>query len=92
MWPTIEADSASTTIDNRGVINVVDDRAIYVGHLRVVKILATSPVAAIKSEAGIAEAVINTAIEAYRRPPIAGVPEIQAIRESPITRGPQESH
>src|SRR5208337_5111865 len=61
-------------------------------HGAVVEEGGTSPLAASETYATVAEAVVNPAIEADMRSPIAGVPAIQAAREAPVAGGPQHAH
>jgi hypothetical protein len=69
----------------------MNDRAIYVRHLRVVEVLAASPVAPIKSSARVAESIVDSTVEANRGPPIADVPNVEASRKSPITGCPEQT-
>jgi hypothetical protein len=62
---------------------------IYVRHPAVVEILPASPVAAIKSSAGVTESIVDSAVETNRRPPIADVPDVKAVGKSPIPGCPK---
>ena len=76
------------SVDDRGVVSVAYDRDIYVGHLAVVVIRVVFPIAAEESDAGVAKTVIDSAIVADFRPPIARVPNVEAVFPSPISRSP----
>src|SRR4029077_16133318 len=49
-------------------------------------------VSALIAETPIAEAVINAAIEADMRAPVAGVPDIEAFAPTPIAWGPEKTY
>src|SRR5207245_10281149 len=53
---------------------------------------AARGVVSVKSRAGIAEAVINTAVEADVRAPVAAVPDVKAVVPSPITGRPVQAY
>ena len=57
---------------------------------RVVEELIVPPIAALIPHAGIAEAIINSAVKPDGRPPIAGIEVIDAVVPCPIGRRPQE--
>jgi hypothetical protein len=87
----VEADAIGpTVVDDVLVVNIVDNRAIYIRHSRVVKILVASPIPAIESSAGITKSIVNAAVEAHRQSPIAGVPYVKPVRKSPIARSPEQ--
>jgi len=73
------------------VVDVPDHMDIDVCHCAVVIEVVAAPVAAKKSHAGVAEAVVNAAIEAYSRSPIAGIPYVHTVAECPVTRGPEQA-
>jgi hypothetical protein len=89
----IETDAVGgvVVIDDGRVVNVVDDRSIYVGHAGVVVVLAAPPIATVEPGAGVTETVVNSAIEADHRPPIADIPDIGAVRKCPVSRGPEQT-
>ncbi len=76
--------------------NVVDRLVIdmHVGNVHVVDgavvvEITALPVSAVIAASGIAESIINAAIEADGRTPVAGVPTVEAGREYPPARRPQ---
>src|SRR6266478_4604465 len=85
-WPgsrasgaTVETGPAyrSVVVDDGCGVGVAHDRNVYVGHRTVVVVCAVSPVAAEETDAGVAEPVVNSAIEADLRSPVAGVPHVE---------------
>src|SRR6266481_3371967 len=78
-------------IDDSRVVGIVHDSDIHIGHRAVVVVGSTSPVAAEKAGSGIAETVVNAAIEAHLRSPIARRPNVQVVFEGPIPRSPEET-
>src|SRR6266702_8069036 len=83
---TVKADP----VDRRGV-GVAHNRDVHVGHGAVVVVRAASPVAAEEADAGVAEAVVNAAIEADFRSPVARVPCIKAVFPSPVPWSPEQT-
>src|SRR5712691_5309621 len=73
------------------VVGVVDDRGVDVGHRAVVHKLSSAPFPAPKTHARVAVPVINAAVEANMRSPIAAVPYVKAIGKYPISRRPKET-
>ena len=67
-------------------IRIVNDRRIYVGHSSVVVEGIPAPLSADKTDTPIAEAIVDTAVEAHVRTPVTGVPRIQAAGKAPIAR------
>src|SRR5229473_3167756 len=78
-------------IDDSRVVGIVHDSDIHIGHRAVVVVGATSPVASEKADSGVAEAVVNAAIEADLRSPIARRPEVAVRTISPIARAQNEA-
>jgi hypothetical protein len=75
-------------VHNHGAVVDVDVRNSDVVYSAVVIEGPAVPVATFIAFTKIPVAVINSAIEANMRTPIAGMPEISATVPSPITRGP----
>jgi len=76
-------------IDNRSVdVGVVNDRGVDVGHCAVVGKDPVIPVSADVIRTAVAVAIVNPAVEAHMRTPVAGMPEIPAALITPITRRP----
>ena len=78
--------------DDGPVVDVPHIGHVYVHHRAVIEESAASPLAAAETYTAVSEAVVNSAIEANMRPPIASVPAIEAAREAPVTRGPKHAH
>ncbi len=74
------------------LIDVGHARDVDVGDRAVVVEAVALPVAAHIAHAGVAEAVVDAAIEAHVRPPVAGGPDVHAIGEAPVARRPQRAH
>lgn len=89
----VEADAAArSVVDDRAIVDVVDDGGVHVGHRAVIEIFAASPIAAKEAHAGVSEAVVDSAIEPNHRTPVADVPHIDPANPTPIPRGPQKSN
>ena len=90
---SVEAHPGSVVYDDRTVnVGVANDGGIHPHHCGVVAEIAAVPPAAIEAVAAIAETVIHAAIEAYRRTPVAGIPEIGSVVPAPVTRCPEQAH
>src|SRR5215510_4719647 len=89
----VEADAidCSVVVDDSRVVGVADDGDVHVGHGAVVVVVATAPIAAEEPNAGIAEAVVNSAVEADCRSPVAFIPDVVAVFPSPIAWSPQQA-
>lgn len=89
---TIEA-RAIVVIHHDGVVDIriVNDGDVYIVHCSVVVEVAAVPTAAVIATAGVAEAVVNSAVEANSRSPIAGNKDIASVFPSPVARRPKES-
>src|SRR5215469_2945946 len=89
----VEADTVyrSVVIDDGRVVGVVDLGDVRVGHGAVVIVTPATPVAAGKTDASVAEAVVNAAVEADSWSPVAGVPDIQAFAKSPVPGSPEQA-
>lgn len=72
-------------------VNVPDDRRIHIRDRPVVEEVVVVPVSAIVTPAHIAMPVIDAAVIADVRSPIAMVPAEAAIHPSPITGSPQRA-
>src|ERR1700747_115717 len=88
--PTVKAGGASVLYRNWLTVNVRhrDDGDIV--HRAVVKEPAVFPVAALVTDAIIAEAVIHPAIKSDMRPPISDMKNVDAFFGPPISRSPQQ--
>ena len=89
----VVADAAVVDVVDHYVvrIHVGDMRDVHIGHRAVVEVAVVVPVAAHETDADITEAVVDAAVEADVRPPVAGVPQIDAVHETPVARRPQRA-
>src|SRR5580692_2979719 len=89
----VEADAihVRVIVDHCAVIYVVHVGDVHVVHAAVVEEVAPVPVATFITEAAVAETVVNAAVEANLRAPVAGVPEISATTPAPVARRPEEA-
>jgi len=74
------------------LINVVYDRDVYIVDTAVIEKIAAAPVAAGVADAGITETVVDAAVEADLRSPVAGVPDVGAAIPAPVARRPEKSN
>jgi hypothetical protein len=91
--PSIEAHSVvrGLVVRHGCVVNVVYHNGVHVRHARVVVVLLSSPIPTVKAGAGIAESVANPTIKSDRRPPVTGIPDVEAVHKRPISRCPKYS-
>src|SRR5262245_2319351 len=98
-WLGLEA-VRSTVVADVGHGDIIDHGlAVDVGDLDrteardggVVDENAVPPVAAVVADPGIAEAIVDAAVEADPRPPISSAPHIDTVVPGPIARGPQQT-
>src|ERR1700739_1658742 len=76
-------------VDDGFVVRVMDVGEADVIDRSVVVEIATSPISAGVTNTGVAEPVINAAVEADVGSPVASVPCIHAFSPSPISRRPE---
>src|SRR4051812_39554890 len=88
--PPVES-YASPLVDYHGAVINMNVRDPDVIDAAVVIEIPAVPIAAFIAFTEITEAVIDAAVEANVRAPIAGVPKICAAVKPPVTRGPQEA-
>jgi hypothetical protein len=79
-------------VDDRLVVHIVNVGYIHVVDSSVVVKLSTFPASAIVSIAGIAVAIVNTAIEPDGSAPISRMPVIDSGGKAPESRCPEESN
>jgi hypothetical protein len=78
-------------VDDRVVIYVGDVDAAHIHDRAVIEVSTTAPVTALKPNTTITEAVIDTAVEADVRAPVATVPRVNATAPAPVPGRPQQS-
>jgi len=87
---TVEAHVDVTVVyDNRVVVDVVHHIDVDVVDRAVVIEVASTPVAALIAAADIAKAVVDTAVVANMRAPVAPIVPIAVVAETPIAGCPQ---
>jgi len=85
---TIEADPASDGPADRPAIYSSYVGAAHVIDRAVVIKFPVPPISALVAVSIVTAAIVDTAVEADLRPPIAWVPNIQAVIPPPIARSP----
>ena len=88
----IRVDDGVCVDDGAILVDVGHVDAAEVRHGAVVGEDSAAPLAAEEADAAVAESVVNPAIEADVRAPVAGVPSISAARKSPVAGGPQNAN
>src|SRR5713226_10061476 len=88
---SVKADPVDVVVDDGRVVGIVNDGDVHVGHRAVVVVVATSPVAAEKADTGVAETVVNAAVEADFGSPVTRRPSVEAVFEGPIPWSPEET-
>src|SRR5215469_4161932 len=91
---TVEAHAVDrrVVVDHGCVVGVAHDGDVDVGHRAVVVVSATLPVTAEEAGAGVAESVVDSAIEANFRSPVAVVPNVEAVIPVPEARSPEQAN
>lgn len=86
----VEADAAFEALINVPLVNVVD--YVYVDAIdgAVVEELAPAPFASEETDAWITEAVVNSTIKTDVGPPIATMPDVNAVTPAPVARSPEQ--
>src|ERR1700681_1096922 len=78
-------------VDNRPLVDVVDDGDVYVVYSRVIEELSTIPVTAFVADSDVAVTVVDSSVETDVWTPISDIPDIQAARPTPIAWRPQKA-
>lgn len=78
-------------VDDRPLIDVVDDRDIYIVYSRVIEELSAIPVTAFVADSDVAVTVVDSTVEANVWTPISDIPDIEAVRPTPIAWRPQKA-
>jgi len=86
----VETDVADVA-DHRLLVYVVDDVHIYIVHAAVVEKVSARPVATRVTVANIAEAVIDSTVEADLRTPVSGIEHVGAVTPTPVAGRPQQT-
>ena len=90
----VETDAAgrATFVYNGAVVGVVNDGGIHVRDVPVVEVAVAAPVATVKTFTGVAESIVDAAVETDDISPVTRVPNIEAVRKTPIARSPEKAH
>src|SRR5208282_4546291 len=91
-FAAVVADSVHRLVHHGRVVNVVNDLDVHVEHSTVVEKVSAVPTSAFKTQTEVAKAVVNPAVEAHVRAPVAVPPPISAAFPTPISGSPQETH
>ena len=97
-WPNVDAASAAVVghagvvIDNdRAVVDVGDASDIDTVNRAVVVEVISIPIAAVIAHAGVAEAVVDAAVEADMKSPETAVEAVAVAIEAPVAGGPKRA-
>jgi hypothetical protein len=89
---TIEAHAVhGDVVDHRSVVDIRDMNGADVDDRSIIEIIVAAPVAALETDTAISEAVVHTAVKPNMRPPIATVPDVDAVGPTPVARRPQHA-
>jgi hypothetical protein len=78
-------------VDDGPLVDVVDDGDVYVVYSSVVEEPSSTPVTAFVAHSDVTVTVVDSTVEANVWTPISDIPEIHAIRPSPISWRPEEA-
>lgn len=89
--PAVVADMVHGVVvdDDRPVIDIGNVGDVHIGHAAVVIEVASAPLATVEADSGVAETVVNAAIETDVRAPVAAMENVEAIVPAPPRRGPE---
>ena len=79
-------------VDYGLVINIVNIRDVYVIHRAVVIEGSVIPIPSLITGTAIAVAVVDAAVEADLRTPVAAIPGVGVASPAPIARSPEQTH
>src|SRR5580698_2354528 len=89
--PAVIADVAAV-LDNRLLINIVDNVDVHIVHPTVIEKVAAVPVTTGIAGADVTKSVVDSTVEADLRAPVAGIPKIGAVNPTPVTRRPEKTY
>jgi hypothetical protein len=97
-WPNVDSASAAVVghtgvvvNDDRAVVDVGDASDIDTVYSTVVVEVISIPIAAVVTDTGVAEAVVDAAVEAYMETPEAAVEAIAVAVEAPVAGCPKRA-
>jgi len=88
---SVVGDAGDVVHHHRTVVDVGDVHVIDAGDGAVIEEVVSSPVAAVVAEAGVAEAVGDTAVEADVASPVAAVEAVAVAIVAPVAGGPERA-
>lgn len=77
-------------VDHRPLVDIVDDGDVHVVYSRVIEELSAIPVTAFVADTDVAVTVVDSSVEAHIWTPVSDVPDIEAVRPTPIARRPEK--
>src|SRR5271169_2997913 len=90
--PAVETDPIDgRVIDYRLVVNIVNVGDIHMADRAIVIKLLALPVPAGVTTAGVAETVVDAAVEPDRCTPVTFVPSVPPVAPTPVPRRPEQS-
>ena len=103
LWPRLVANAVGSAVvrdvvvvDDRGImhdrliyVSVMNDGVIHMHDGRVVEEVATTPLAAGKAKAHVAEAIVHATVVADVRTPVTGMEEVNAAFKAPVWGRPK---
>jgi hypothetical protein len=89
---SVIANPIAAAVRHRVIVDIVHNGNIYVGHRAVVTQRAVIPIRAVIATAGITVAVVDAAIKANMRTPVARVPLVDVIVVAPPGRRPKRAY
>ncbi len=79
-------------VDYGFIVNIVDVCDIHVVHGTVVVEGIVVPISSFIADTAVAEAVVDTTVEADLRTPVAFIPSESVAAPTPIARGPEQAN
>ena len=78
-------------VDHRPLVDIVDDGDVHVVYSRVIEELSAIPITSFVADSDVAVTVVNSSVESDVWTPISDIPEVRAVRPTPITRRPEKA-
>src|SRR5262245_2923109 len=85
----VVADAVDGVVIHDGLVVNVNIGDGHVVHAAVVIEPAVTPIATFITIAEVSESVVYAAVEADVRPPVSGMPDVEAVTPSPVARRPE---
>ncbi len=90
--PAVVAGAVAAIVRDLVVVDIVNDRCIHIRDRGVVVNPVVVPIRALIATTGVSETVVDAAIIANVRTPVARVPMVIAVVVAPPRWGPQRTH